>query len=188
MPEPIWDTWIGDVTTATISANTITSYWVNTGSTSVTTGSGIAIFANNIVNSRWEIVETPEDRERRLAREAEAAERRRQREEEAARVRERAEETLALILTPEQLEDWRRTDSFRLITQAGREYRIRRGIASNVRLIEDGEEVESLCAHPNGVPREDVVIAQVLALRTDEEHFRRTANISRIRGAIGRVA
>jgi hypothetical protein len=121
----------------------------------------------------------------------------RERLEEARRERacaeERAKETLEELLTQEQIDDWRRTKAFELITQSGRRYRIRRGVSGNVRLIEDGQEVEALCAHPRtslhddagrylGVlPSEDVVIAQMLALNADEEGFRRVANITPMR-------
>lgn len=166
---------------ATCTTSSTTAAWVNW-TTSWTANSTLVVDPAtnqpNILINYPEVVETPEDRERMERQRAEREERQRQREEHARVIRERAEETLALLLTDEQLEDWRRTSSFRLITQAGHVYRIRRGIAGNVDLIEGDETVERLCAHPYGVPHEDVVIAQVLALRTDEVGFRRTANIT----------
>lgn len=165
-----WGNWNTSTTSYTASTNTAWTTWTSIGT----------ITADWVVTGTFHAgVETAEDRAERERRNAEYAQQAADREAEREAIRARAEETLALLLTPEQMADWRRTDSFRLITQAGREYRIRRGIAGNVKLIEQGQEVESLCAHPNGVPREDVVIAQVLALRTDEESFRATANIHR---------
>lgn len=126
------------------------------------------------------------------ARHAERVEQRRVKEAAEAAVRARAEETLRAVLDAEQWASWEREKHFELITQSGRRYRIRRGVSGNVRLIEDGAEREALCAHPptsvqdddgrhlGRLPMEDVVIAQVLALQTDEEGFRRTANITRM--------
>lgn len=174
----VWANWTVS-STSTSTANTVA--WSNW----TTTGTNGATLAANSSAYQLEVVETPE---RWAAQEEAARVRAAEQRATAARIRERGEQTLALLLTPEQLEDWRRTSSFRLITQAGHEYKIKRGISGNVKLIEQGEEVESLCCHPSGVSREDVVIAQVLALRTDEEGFRRTANISRIRDRFEQAA
>jgi hypothetical protein len=96
----------------------------------------------------------------------------------------RAEEILRLLLDDQQWASWRVYEQFTITTPAGNRYRIRRGVSENVYLLDDtGEIVETLCAHPERMgddgqlPVEDVVIAQVLALRADEAGYRRVANI-----------
>jgi hypothetical protein len=113
------------------------------------------------------------------------------RDELAAAAREAAEATLRLLLDDDQWSAWEADKRFVVTTPAGRRYLIRRGVSGNVRLLNDADrEVESLCAHPDRVgedgmlPVEDVVIAQVLALRADEQGFRQIANITRHPGAI----
>jgi hypothetical protein len=66
-------------------------------------------------------------------------------------------------------------------SRTGRVYRIRRGVAGNVdRLAEVGDAAEvTYCAHPPGLPAEDVNLAQLLLLATDEDAFLRVANASR---------
>jgi hypothetical protein len=62
-----------------------------------------------------------------------------------------------------------------------RHYRIKRGAAGNIKRLENGEEVESLCVHPRGVPDEDANLAQMLHLLHNEDELRRTANITPLR-------
>jgi hypothetical protein len=165
-----WVTWTASTATTYQATNTTWQAWNNTTGTSTT----------------WTAVPDPVST---------AEYRERQEEERRARARaeERAKETLESLLTQEQIDDLRRTKAFELITQSGKRYRIRRGVSGNVRLVEDGREVEALCAHPRtslyddagrylgALPSEDVMIAQMLALDADEEGFRRVANITPMR-------
>ena len=176
-----WNDWAISSSTATSWTNNTWANW--SGSTAATTGS-------YMVTAPTPERLTPEQRaeqELRVARH-EAARKVEQRRRELAS--ERAEQLLKTILTEDQWVSWERDKNFELITQSGRRYRIRRGVSHNVQLVEDDFETESLCAHPaisvwsedggllGKIPAEDVVVAQVLALRTDEEGFRRVANIS----------
>jgi hypothetical protein len=103
---------------------------------------------------------------------------------ETARVHEyesaraRAEALLVLMLTPEQAACRVEHGWFEVLGSAGGRYRIRSGIAGNVRLLNgDNHETAALCAHPQGLPEADVHLAQLLALADDELAFRRVANV-----------
>lgn len=178
-----WRTWATSSTTATLTINNLWTSWNTSAATTSTT------LRFNVVP---QFVDPQRDAERRQAREL-ADERRRievqARMDVIKEAGDRASETLRLLLDDQQWDSWQRDLNFELLTQSGRRYRVRRGHAGNVRLIEQGVEVESLCCHPEmltnhgRLPNEDAVIAQVLALRTDEESFRRTANIQRMRAA-----
>lgn len=199
--DQVWTTWTSN--TLTWSSNGTALPWTTSASTSVwgswVTTTGTASSAIQYVAPAP--VHLSVEEQQRLAEETarRAEETARRVEERAARTRaalERARETLRSILTDEQWEQYEREERFELITQSGRRYRIRLGVAGNVKLVEHGQEVESLCCHPSqtvrdeegrylgDLPTEDVVIAQVLALRADEEGFRRVANISDHRGRL----
>jgi hypothetical protein len=178
-------TTVGSTTTAGSTNTTWVTWTASTATTYAATNTTWQAWNTTTTGTSWATpipVSTAEQRER-------------QEEEWQARARaeERAKETLESLLTQEQIEDLRRTKAFELITQSGRRYRIRRGVSGNVRLVEDGREVEALCAHPRtslhddagrylgALPSEDVMIAQMLALNADEEGFRRIANITPMR-------
>jgi hypothetical protein len=103
-----------------------------------------------------------------------------------ADARARAAELLRLVLSREQWASWEADERFELTGSAGGCYRVRRGVQGNVHLMRNGHAVETLCAHPpliddgHNLPTEDVIVAQVLALRHDEPGFRATANIGRL--------
>jgi hypothetical protein len=95
----------------------------------------------------------------------------------------RAERLLLQFLNPDQEVQYRKDRYFEVLSKDGtRRYRIRRGWAGNVTVIDlKGREVEKLCIHPDiSVPQEDNLLAQKLLLEADEEEFRRTANITRL--------
>jgi hypothetical protein len=126
---------------------------------------------------------TAEQQAERAARErqvqADWQQRYEEQERERAAVRERAEELLTALLTDEQLQTWREHQWFTVRGSSSRRtYRIRRGITGNVdRMTETGNEAEvRYCAHPPGIPAEDVCLAQLLLLTTDEDAFLRVAN------------
>ncbi len=93
----------------------------------------------------------------------------------------RATETLRSLLTEE---NQRRLDAgfdLLIVGSAGGQYRVRHGYQGNIRRS-DGR---TFCAHPSMVtpegdllPTEDAMIAQILALVTDEPAFLRVANAS----------
>lgn len=93
---------------------------------------------------------------------------------------ERAEELLRAHLTEEQRRQLDEQHAFVMRSELGRTYRISRGRVRNIaQLNEDGKGIAILCAHPTmHVPDPDTMLAQKLMLETDEDSFRRIANIS----------
>lgn len=107
------------------------------------------------------------------------AQRAKERDEAAARAKKLLEENLDV----EQLKEFSAKGVFHLITHRPdgekRRYRIERGISRNVRLLDErGNVLRTYCAHPDGVPTEDVMLAQKLLLETDEDAFLKVANAS----------
>lgn len=93
-----------------------------------------------------------------------------------------AEELLTSMLTEDQRQSWRLNGYFEVIGSHGTLYRLHRGIAGNVEwLTPDGESGGRLCAHPtmreSWLPTADVLLAQLLALRTDEREWLALANV-----------
>lgn len=89
----------------------------------------------------------------------------------------RAEKLLFETLTPQQKEDIAKKGSFYLFTKSGRKYRIDRHTHGNVYLYDEKDRiVRKLCAQPSGVPTDDAILAQKLALEADEDSFLRVAN------------
>ena len=83
----------------------------------------------------------------------------------------RGEELLLSMLDENQREAYRQDNVFAVIGSHGTLYRIRHGTSGNVEWIKpDGSFGGRLCAHPSmhesWLPTEDVMLAQVLALRT----------------------
>lgn len=109
-------------------------------------------------------------------------EQRRKAEEEQKKVAEakaKAESLLKSCLNPQQLEELERFNFFHLYV-GNKKYRIVRGRAGNVKLInEQGSIVKTLCCHPKDrVPDADTMLAQKLMLETNEQEFLRIANHS----------
>ena len=95
----------------------------------------------------------------------------------AAAALKRAEALLLACLTDEQKHELVTDKRFNVVTPSGKRYRIKRHTHGNVLLLDDhGEPVRRYCAQPGGVPDDDAILAQVLALRTDEAAFLRVAN------------
>lgn len=101
----------------------------------------------------------------------------------------RASATLRQFLTPDQWASFERDRTFQVVGSAGGLYRLRYGVAGNVDWLEGGgldDAAGVLCAHPRAVdedgyylPTPDVLLAQMLALVTDEPGFVRVANVHR---------
>lgn len=117
---------------------------------------------------------------------AEVEARRRRYEEECQKATDarlkaqaRARALLMTSLTPAQRES---LEKFRFfdIEISGKTYRIHQGTHGNVRQVENGREVVTFCAQPEGVPTEDAMLAQKLMLETDEAAFLRVANARRL--------
>ena len=88
----------------------------------------------------------------------------------------KAESLLFTILKPEQVKQY--TDHGYFETEVDdRIYRIKKGRSGNVFLVKDGKEVARYCAHPaEWTPDPDVMISQLLMLKTNEKRFLQTAN------------
>jgi hypothetical protein len=96
-----------------------------------------------------------------------------------AEAKARAEKLLLGVLTAEQRAELAERGHFYMRTKNGRRYRIDRHTHGNVYLLNDkGERVQRYCAQPDGVPRDDAIAAQKLALDADEESFLRVANMT----------
>lgn len=110
----------------------------------------------------------------------------RQRVERAAQemreAEERAEELLKAHLTEEQMQDWERANRFEVVV-GERRYRVTRGRAGNVLLLDQrGNPIETYCIHAHDdMPDADHCLSQKLLLESDEETFKRVANISGVR-------
>lgn len=118
-----------------------------------------------------------EDRRRR----AQGEERRAQREAAQAN----ALELLKLVMTAEEYEEYESEGFIRITGSAGNRYEIKQnGFEGNVALLDGmSEPIVRYCCHPQmfhdgyALPDEDAWVAQILALKTDEEKFIATANV-----------
>lgn len=194
--QEVWQVWATDAT------NNITVTGSGTaGVQSVTFTNSGGVVLNNEPWARWCREHRPHiwrrmdrrERERLEAEERAFDERQRRWREEAEERRRqqeianaKAEKLLLQHLTPEQRDEYQRLKRFHVHLPDGRVYRIQKGWAGNVKLVESAEDervLESLCIHPRiRCPDQDNMLAQKLMLEHSEEEFRRIANISRYRG------
>jgi len=203
----IWVRWNTDQTWLNATASSITSYTTNSATWSAWNNSTLAVTASGSVytiDNTWAnwnagtatiynrncVVAPVETPDQRIAREARYAEQRRvQEEERLARLATRkeadakAEALLRAHLIPDQQEQLAREDWFLIVSKSGKKYRIFRGRAGNIDLIDEtGKALKSLCVHPrDDVPDADTMLAQALMLRFDEESLLRLANASQPR-------
>lgn len=88
----------------------------------------------------------------------------------------RAEELLLLHLSDNERKQYLEFGYFETNIN-DKTYRINKGRAGNVYLIEGGKTKYKYCAHPNDyTPEQDAMLAQLLMLKTDEDRFIKTAN------------
>ena len=199
-PNEVWRVWNNASVTTSVTADTYAStdrhtwrvwshdWTTGTGSCTVTaadsTTSGITLAS---ITKTWEEWNAKYDGQHIIP-DGEAIKRMREYYEEGARKRreerasaeKRALELLVSALTPEQAACYQERSYFDL--KCGETvYRIRKGSVRNIEVIQKGRTVKVLCAHPNGgLPVHDVVLAQKLALETDEQSFLRVANVSMV--------
>ena len=130
---------------------------------------GWACGSQSIYVHNYPSPETDEARLERERREVVAA-------QAAKLAEERAERTLFLFLTPAQREQYLKEGHFETLVN-DRCYRIRKGRAMNVDLMENGQAKYKYCVLPeDSPPPADVMLAQLLLLQTDEARFLATAN------------
>jgi len=94
----------------------------------------------------------------------------------------RGEALLLSLLDEAQQASYRRDGCFEVIGSHGTRYRVTRGTSGNILWIASNGDVGGrLCAHPTmeeqWLPTADVMLAQMLALTTDEREFLRVANV-----------
>ena len=93
-----------------------------------------------------------------------------------------ARELLRECLSPEQRLEHEERNRFHLVSSDGNRYRINcsRNQENVQKLSPAGKRIEVLCANACEVPLCDNALAQKLMLETDEQAFRRVANIRAI--------
>lgn len=175
-------------------ATTTDTFWVNT-TTQTTNGinAGVwqlwnngtaAYFSNGAVRVAVDPGWTPEQRWDQ-ARRALISRNRSRAGLMRRRIAERvADELLLSQLSPEQREEYQRLQRFHVVAD-GKTYRIRRGWAGNIDLIEDDRVAERWCVHPaRTVPVPDNLLAQKLMIESGlADELREIANVSTIRRA-----
>lgn len=175
----------------TYNATVTVPSWSTTTTTTASAGaytlSSVPYTVDNTI--RWNTPQPVDENERQRQLEALAVGRREAmaRTQERARIRaeavERATSLLMAVLDEHQRESYRRTGAFDVIGSRGTLYRIHTGSVGNVEWISPDGEGGRLCAHPSmnehWLPDQDVAVAQMLALTTDEAAFVRLANVHR---------
>lgn len=185
----VWDSWnyvysVSSTTVGSYYGQDPWPYWNGGYTTSATTVTAIGWPQWQTWNQVYEeTAEQQAERERRRA--AMLAERQQRADAERARltrVSSRAEQLLLSLLSDAQRRTYTEHGWFEVRGSKGGRWRIRNsGQAGNVDLMpEIGNEREmSFCCHPpGGLPDADAHVAQMLHLVTDEDGFRRTANIA----------
>lgn len=188
--DAIWSRWVTfDAGTSAYTDNA----WYSWTSDNSTTGIGVTIQSNDYYPIPEPAPLTPEQEEeiRRqleatLARQREREARRfaaeEKRKAEIAEARQRGMALLLEWMSEKQREQFEKHKTFLVVGQSGKIYEIREGTSGNViELDENGNPVARYCAHPDNtveLPREDVWLAQKLALEHNEEAFLKVANRS----------
>jgi hypothetical protein len=161
----------------TAASTSVTGNYVYGIDYAVTTGTSSIVYnymyspnvAVNYINLNCTVEETAEQKASRIQLEAEAAIKRKAAES-------RAEELLIACLTEEQIKQYQQHGYFETDVN-DKKYRINKGRSGNVYLIEAGKPKYKYCAHPHTMtPDQDVMLSQLLMLKTDEARFLATAN------------
>lgn len=91
----------------------------------------------------------------------------------------KAHALLLSFLTPAQRAEYELARQFEVIGQSGTRYRIRYGRSGNIEQLDQaGTVVQRYCVHPSdyALPPEDVMLAQALHLRANDNELTRIAN------------
>lgn len=188
-----WQTWTSSITTSTSATFNPWPTWASvTNAISETGTSAWFTFtrtANTAVWNEWQTLPnrivvrnvaprpTPEQVAARAAEKAFMEEKR----AKEAEARKRARKLLCENLTPRQREQYERHGHFDVVVD-GKTYRIHQGTHGNVRLLNaKGESVTQFCVQPDGVPAEDAMLAQKLALEHAPAEFFGKANARQMR-------
>jgi hypothetical protein len=83
-------------------------------------------------------------------------------------------------LSAEQLKVFEEKQQIPVYTKKGNLYIINKGTSGNVERVMKDKRVERFCIHPiDNVPEYDTMLAQKMLLETNEDEFRKVANITR---------
>ena len=174
-----WIIWNNDYTTtgtATMSTNTYTTSTWQSWNDGYYTNQPLIISGDEL-DFPTKQVRDQED----LVRQATMAEQIRVEQEAREKAEQRAKELLMSLLDEVQKAMFEKEKYFHVVGQSGKVYRIRKGRAGNLRLIEDNKEVEKYCVHPDEqVPDEDTMVAQLIMLKHRENELIGMSNRMRL--------
>lgn len=186
--DTIWYTWASPSTTAITShTHTIWAGWMDTMSQTATTSSIYTLQTNTETAwSNWNTINivqhkrvepTAEERAAAVARDVAARERHQAALELAKQAEARAEQLLVENLSLKQRVEYLEHKHF-TVHGRGARFRIRKGRNGNIDVVNaEGILTHRLCGHPGiMVPDFDTMLAQKLALETDEDAFIKVAN------------
>jgi hypothetical protein len=168
-PWPLWHSTATSTTSATATTGDCWSYWAG----------GSAEYLRR-VQPPAPHEPTPEQRAAWVLAAEQVRENARKDEAKRKAANDRAQALLDKHLADDQRQQLREHGHFFVCTKSGGRYRIRRGRAGNIDLINrDGVIVERLCAHPGDlIPDQDTMLAQKLMLECSEAEFLKVANRS----------
>lgn len=166
-----WAVWVDTSTTGT--SNITWDIWVNDVTASTTTNTTANSTPPPVQLSDAEAAEFRAVEEQRKA----AA---KQAQLDRVKAVKRAKKLLRSLLSPKQKRELTERQQFSMVGSEGGIYEIRQGRSGNVyRVDKEGRRDMSYCCHPREyVPDEDTMLAQKLALETDEGAFCELANAS----------
>jgi len=168
-PTHIWQSW----NSGTASTGDVWYTWcTSTDSTTSATPNNITYIATPAVKL------TKEQKAENVARRAREKKEANERIAKRAAAKEKAEELLLSLLDENQREDLKENNSFVILSELEKRYRIRRGRVMNVtELDEQNKRIASYCAHPfMSVPDADTMVSQLLMLQHNEQEFLSIAN------------
>lgn len=139
---------------------------------------------------RFRVIETEEEKKRRLDEEARWRKEEEERQRKLKEADARAMELLDSCLSREQKECYKANRFFYVKAKSGRLYRIDHGSHGNVKVVDPVTKkmLESLCIQPDGLPLGDSMLAQKLFIEAAEDVFRQHANITLANGQLIRGA
>jgi len=178
-----WTEW-NQIYTATTSNHIYTSYTASTTSNIIT--ATWSAWNDNYLVKAHNILVPPRISEEERQRRAEAEKQRQLLYAEEERKRKladaKAEKLLLQLLDEKQAQEYKEKGRFHMYV-GNKKYRIDKGWAGNVKLVEEkGNVLSSYCIHPRQrMPEADNLIAQKLMLEANEQEFLRVANETRYR-------
>ena len=191
--DPTWNTWTTSYSSTVLVSNTD---WGNLGYVGRNNSIVWNTWSSTPVTVTYTITEStpePETDEQWAAREAEVErlrelnlQRRMERDARRNNAQTHARALLRSVLSQEQWDTWEAGHFIEVQGSEGNWFRLIPGYSGNITVFDEQGDIERICAHPNlydrrgdPLPNEDVLAAQILALKTNEINFRRIANVHR---------